>query len=277
MDLTLHSDYTLNNQERIPVLGCGFFKVPDGHQTIDAVLDALALGYRLIDTASVYGNERSVGEAIKRSGINRDEIYVTTKLWNEDQGYEQAKRALEGSLKKLSMTYVDLYLLHWPVAGKRQESWRAIEDLHDRGFCKSIGVSNYLKPHLVELLMHCRVKPVVNQLEISPFNYLSRLDTIQFCRKNDIHIEAYSPLTKGLKLSDPRLLKIARKYYRSPAQVLLRWSLQEGFTAIPKSSGKEHLLENSKVFDFSLSISDMDLLSAMNENLTTGWNPEDQA
>jgi diketogulonate reductase-like aldo/keto reductase len=265
----------LNNRESFPLLGLGLFKMPDNKDTAELILKALEHNYRLLDTASVYGNESAVGDAIKKSGLKRDEIFITTKLWNEDHGYAEAKRALELSLKRLALDYVDLYLIHWPVPGKRRETWAAIEDMYDEGLCKSIGVSNYLKPHLVELFTYCRIKPAVNQIELSPFNYLSREETVQFCRKNDIHIQSYSPLTKGLRLTDPRLNRIADSYYRSPAQILLRWAIQEGIAVIPKSSRFEHIIENSRIFDFSLSEKDMQLLSSMNENLATGWNPED--
>lgn len=275
MEITIKSTVALNTSDPMPMMGLGVFKVPDGEETQQIVGAALEAGYRMIDTASVYGNEASVGRAIADSGISRNDVFITTKLWNEDQGYDEARKALESSLKKLGTDYVDLYLVHWPVVGKRLESWRALEDMASEGMCKAIGVSNYMKRHLVELLMNCRTKPAVNQIELSPFNYKYREDVVRFCRKNDIQVTAYSPLTKGLKLNDPRILKLAQRYYKSPAQILIRWALQEGFIVIPKSSNKERIYENINVFDFTISDDDMMLLSELNENLVTGWDPSD--
>lgn len=275
MERTINSTLSLNSSSQMPVLGLGLFKMTDGEIAQQAVLNALEVGYRHIDTASVYGNEASVGKAIAESGLDRSLVFLTTKLWNEDQGYKSTRRALEASLRRLKTDYVDLFLIHWPVAGKRLESWRALEDMADEGLCRSIGVSNYMKRHLVELLMNCRTKPAVNQIELSPFNYKYREDVLQFCRKNDIQITAYSPLTKGLKLNDPRLLKLAQRYFRTPAQMLIRWAIQEGFSVIPKTEKAERLYENAGVFDFNISDDDMLFLEALNENLVTGWDPSD--
>ena len=275
MELSINATVSLNNLAQMPLLGIGLFKIPETDIAIDSVKSALEIGYRLIDTATVYGNESAVGIAIKDSGIKRADIFLTTKLWNEDHGYKAARKALEASLKRLDTHYLDLYLIHWPVPGIRLESWRALEDMMEEGLCRSIGVSNYMKRHLVELLMNCRIKPAVNQIELSPFNFLHREDVIQFCRKNEIHIEAYSPLTKGLKLNDPRLIRMAHRYYKTPAQLLLRWAMQEGFTVIPKSVKKERLLENARIFDFNLSPEDMSFLNSMNESLVTGWDSID--
>lgn len=275
MEITIQSSAILNSGHSIPLLGLGAFKIPDGISAVSVFEQAFEAGYRHVDTARVYGNEASVGKAIRQSSIPRDEIFLTTKLWNEDHGYTQARKALEKSLRTLQTDYVDLFLIHWPVAGKRMESWRALEDMMEEGLCRSIGVSNYMKRHLAELLMNCKIKPAVNQIEMHPFIYGYREDLVMFCRKNDIHISAYSPLTKGLKLNDPRLVGMARRYFKSPAQILIRWALQEGFSVLPKSENKERLQENLRVFDFTLPEEDMAMLNKMNEDLVTGWDPTD--
>jgi diketogulonate reductase-like aldo/keto reductase len=275
MDISIHSTAALTSGHNIPLLGLGAFKIPDGPEAVRVFFQALESGYRHIDTARVYGNEASVGKAIRQSGVPREEIFLTTKLWNEDQGYKKARKALEESLQQLQTNYVDLFLIHWPVEGMRMESWRALEDMHDEGLCRNIGVSNYMKRHLAELLMHCRIKPAVNQIEMHPFIFGKREDLVHFCRKNDIHISAYSPLTKGLKINDPRLAVIARRYFKSPAQILIRWALQEGFSVLPKSADKERQEENLRVFDFNLPEEDMMTLHKMNEGLVTGWDPTD--
>lgn len=273
MEMTINTTVTLNNLVQMPLLGMGMFKVQDGILAKQVVLAALEAGYRMIDTATIYGNEASVGAGLKESGHAREDIFITTKLWNDDQGYKETRKALENSLRKLGTTYVDLYLVHWPVVGKRLESWKAMEDMYEQGMCRAIGVSNYMRQHLLELLMSCRIKPAVNQIELSPYNYQAREEIVQFCRKNDIHIETYSPLTKGLKLTDPRLLKLSARYFKSPAQILIRWALQHGYSVIPKSERKERIYENASVFDFVISEEDMGVLGALNESLTTSWDP----
>ncbi|KAG0365736.1 hypothetical protein BGZ54_006260 [Gamsiella multidivaricata] len=267
----LTSFHTLNNDHHIPRLGLGVYQVPDGKETEDAVLWALQMGYRHIDTATIYGNEKSVGNGIRKSGIPREEIFVTTKLTEDDQGYDSAIAALNLSLKKMGLDYVDLYLIHSPLRGSglRKESWKALETLVAQGKAKSIGVSNYGVSHLKELLAtNPKIRPVVNQIELHP--WLTRPEIISFCESHQIAIEAYSPLCQGLKLQDPRLVKIAKKYSKSPAQVLIRWSLQKGHIVIPKSSKKERIEQNADVFDFEISVEDMDVLDSMNENFICG-------
>jgi diketogulonate reductase-like aldo/keto reductase len=266
---------TLNNGVRIPVIGLGVFRNPAGEVTRSAVRYALEAGYRLIDTAKVYGNEQSVGEAIRESGIPRSEVFVTTKLWNSDQGYEAAQRACAESLRKMGLDNLDLYLVHWPVKGIRLETWRAMESLLADGKCRAIGVSNYMVQHLEELLEHCAVTPAVNQIELSPYNYLSRKQVIDLCRTRGIQVEAYSPLTKGLKLKDSKLVRIAQTYAKSTAQVLVRWAVQHGFVVLPKSSSRERIRQNADVFDFAISEADMATLNSFDENLVTGWDPTD--
>lgn len=255
----------------MPLFGLGTFQSPRGKIVQDAVQCALKTGYRLIDTAKIYGNEKDVGISIRNSGIPREEIFVTTKLWNSDHGYDSAIAACRTSLKSLGLDFVDLYLIHWPVEGLRLESWRALETLYDEGKCRSIGVSNYMIGHLEELLEFCHVIPAVNQIEFSPYLYLTEL--LEFCQDQNIQLEAYSPLTKGRKLEDSQLITIADKYSKSTAQILIRWVLQKGVVVIPKSSHKERIVENSEVFDFSISPGDMLQLDSFNENLRTAWDP----
>lgn len=256
----------------MPRLGLGVFQAERGQETREAVRAALELGYRHIDTASVYGNEADVGAAIRESGIPRSELFVTTKLWNRDQGHDEALRAFDASLARLGLGHVDLYLIHWPVPRLRLDSWRALERLLDEGRCRAIGVSNFLVRHLGELLGEARVRPHVNQVELSPFN--TRAELQAFCPAQGIVLEAYSPLTKGLRLGHPVVVDLARQHGKSPAQVLIRWSLQKGFVVIPKSSQRKRIAENAAVFDFALSAADMAALDGLDEGLTTGWDPE---
>ncbi|WNG39149.1 aldo/keto reductase [Archangium violaceum] len=273
MALNLQSTVKLNNGVELPRLGLGVFRAPRGQVTRQAVLSALSAGYRHIDTARIYGNERDVGAAVRDSGLPREDIFVTTKLWNEDQGYDSTLRACERSLKDLGLEYVDLYLVHWPVPGRRLDSWRAMEKLLAEGKCRAIGVSNFLEHHLDQLLSHAQVVPAVNQVEQHPFLYQPSL--LRYCADKGIAVEAYSPLTKGLRLGDPRVVEMARRHGKSPAQVLIRWCLQHELVVIPKSVHEERIRENASVFDFSLSPEDMQRLDGMNEDLYTGWDPTD--
>jgi len=266
--------FRLNNDVLLPAVGLGVYQMPNDAYTVKAVYHALKCGYRHIDTAMIYRNEESVGKGIAASLIPRDQIFVTTKLWNSDHGYDQTIRAFNESLKRLGLDYIDLYLIHWPVQGKRKDSWRALETLYSEGRCKAIGVSNYMEVHLRELLGYCRIKPVVNQIELHPYIFLSRFKTVELCRENQIIPVAYSPLTKGEKLNDPVLLKLASKYEKSTAGILLRWALQQGFAVIPKSSVFSRIEDNLRIFDFSISESDMQLLGNLDENLVTGWDPD---
>lgn len=258
----------------IPQVGLGVWQM-GGAETRAAVRSAVEGGYRHVDTAKIYGNEADVGRGIRDAGVAREDVFVTTKLWNADQGFDRALKAFDASLERLGLEYVDLYLLHWPVAGLRLESWRALEQLHAEGRARSIGVSNFLVRHLEELIGRARVKPHVNQLELTPF--LQRADTVTFCRKHDIVLEAYSPLTRGEKLKDPVIADIARQSSRTPAHVLLRWGIQQGFVVLPKSKTPSRIRENSELFDFELDRTQMTKLGALEEGLTTGWDPADQA
>ena len=271
LQLSLASTVKLNNGVEVPLLGLGVYQSPPGKTTRDAAKYALECGYRLVDTARIYGNEQDVGQAIHESGLARKEVFVTTKLWNSDHGYDSTIRACEESLRRLGLSYLDLYLIHWPVPGLRRESWKAMVKLLKEGKCRVIGVSNYTIGHLRELLADSEVVPAVNQVEFHPFLYQREL--LDYCRSQKIQLEAYSPLTRGERLNHPSVVGIARRHGRTPAQVLIRWGLQHSIVAIPKSVRKERILENSRIFDFSLAPEDMRLLDSLNENYRTCWDP----
>ena len=271
--MDINTTIALNNGVNIPIIGLGVFQSPAGGVTKQAVLDSLEAGYRHIDTARIYGNEVDVGRAVAESGIPREDIFVTTKLWNADQGYESTLDACEISLGKMDLDYIDLYLMHWPVEGRRLESWTAMEELHAKGKCRSIGVSNFMVHHLEELLEKAHVVPAINQIEMSPYNYLQRKETLDLCHSTGIVIEAYSPLTKGRKLKDTRLIDMATKYEKTTAQLLIRWALEKQYVVLPKSVNKGRIVENANVFDFTISDGDMTILDTFNEDLVTGWDP----
>lgn len=267
----LASAVRLNSGANMPVFGLGVYQAAPGSTTREIVAEAIRLGYRLFDTAALYRNEADVGAAIRSSGIDRDEIFVTTKLWNDDHGYDSAIAAFERSRRALGLDRVDLYLIHWPVPGKRAESWRALRRLHDDGRAQSIGVSNYTVSHLEELLHGSDVVPAVNQVEFSP--YLFQKDLLDFCRRERIQLEAYAPLTRGRRLDDPRLASIAKAHDRTPAQVLLRWGLQHGVVEIPKSVRPERLRENAGALSFALRDEEMSVLDRLDEELRVSWDP----
>jgi diketogulonate reductase-like aldo/keto reductase len=271
--MNINSKFKLNNGVEIPVIGLGVFKNPAGETTRNAISYALKAGYRHIDTAKIYANEKDVGKAVNGSAIPREEIFITTKLWNDDQGYNSTLKACEVSLIELGLDYVDLYLMHWPVEKLRLESWKAMEKLLQDGKCLAIGVSNFMSRHIKELLDNCKVIPSVNQIELSPYNYLYRKEVIDLCSQKNIMIEAYSPLTKGRKLNNPKLIELAQEYNKAPAQILIRWVLEKGFIVIPKSVREDRIKENADVFDFSISEEDMNYFESFNENLVTGWDP----
>jgi methylglyoxal/glyoxal reductase len=261
----------LNNAVEIPVLGLGVFQAARGEETRQAVLEALRVGYRHIDTARVYMNEHDVGAAITASGIPRAEIFVTTKLWNDDQGFDSTLRAFDESTRKLGLETVDLYLIHWPVPGRRLESWRAMEQLHQERRARAIGVSNFMERHLEELLQRARVVPAVNQIELSPFHQQRGVRAL--CAKHGIAVEAYSPLTKGIRLRHPAVVEIARSVEKTPAQVLLRWALQHDLIVLPKSVQPQRIAENAALFDWELDGKAMEHLDRLDEGLVTGWDP----
>jgi diketogulonate reductase-like aldo/keto reductase len=266
----------LRDGRAIPQLGFGVFQIPPGEATRAAVAGALASGYRHVDTAAVYRNEADVGAAIRASGLAPESVWVTTKLANAEQGAATARAAFESSLHRLGLDAVDLYLLHWPH-DRRFESWRVLEQLHSEGLARSIGVSNFLVRHLDELLAQAAVPPAVNQIELSPFLYRTREDTLRRCAEEGIAVEAYSPLTKGRRLDNSTVATIAAELGRTPAQVLIRWSLQKGFVVLPRSSNASRIAENAAVFDFALDDAHVAALDALDEGLTTGWDPARQA
>ncbi len=275
MTLSMTSTLPLNDGGAIPRFGLGTFLSEAGDETKNAVLWALEAGYRHIDTARVYGNERDVGAAIRESGVPRSEIYVTTKVWNDDQGYDAALRACDKSLDRLGMDYVDLYLIHWPVPELRNDTWRALVELKRTGKARSIGVSNFMIRHLEELLASTDVIPAVNQVEISPF--IQRKELAAYCRERSIVVESYSTLGRGRRTGDERLADVGGPYGKTPAQVALRWALQEGFVVIPKSVHRERIEENAAIFDFELSETDMERIADFDENASVtpaSWDPE---
>ncbi len=262
----------LNNDVMIPQIGFGVFQVEDGPQTVDAVRTALEDGYRHIDTASVYGNEASVGKAIAESDVDRADLFVTTKLWNDDIRKHRTKDAFQESLDRLGLDYVDLYLIHWPAEGW-QEAWAAMQELYAQGRMRAIGVSNFERNHLTELLEQTDVLPAVDQVESSPT--FPNQDLIDFCHGKDIAVEAWSPLggTGGNLLTDQRLLDIGEKYGKSSAQVVLRWDLQRSVIPLPKSVHSTRIMQNIHVFDFELDESEMQLISSLDTGKRNGADP----
>jgi diketogulonate reductase-like aldo/keto reductase len=265
----------LNTGATIPQLGLGVWQTPRGKPTRTAVATALRVGYRHVDTAAIYGNEVDVGAAIRESDVPRADIFVTTKLWNDDQGYEPAFRAFDASLARLGLDYIDLYLIHWPVPRKRLDSWRALERIFADGRARAIGVSNFMPQHLAELLGNAQTIPAVDQVEISPF--LQQRETRAFCAEHGIVVQAYSPLTRGKRLGHPVIVEVARRVGRTPAQVMLRWGVQHGLVVLPKSTHEARIRENAAIFDFELDPQAMAQLDALEEGLATGWDPRDQA
>lgn len=251
----------------MPHLGLGVYQAPIGEKTLRSVRYALKVGYRHIDTASLYANEVDVGRVVQESEIPREEIFVTTKVWNTDQGYETTLRACETSLRRLGLSYIDLYLIHWPVKGMGKDTWRAMIQLLRSGKVRAIGVSNYDIFQLQEVLENFDVAPSVNQVEFHPFLYQEEL--LQFCNENNIQLEAYSPLTRGNKLNHPSLIALEQKYSKTSAQILIRWSLQHNLVVIPKSIHENRIKENSQVYDFHIDDGDMKLLNSLNEDFHT--------
>ena len=272
MDLT--SKKRLNDGREMPVLGLGVFRSKDGEETYNAVRYALDAGYRHIDTAAAYHNEASVGRAIRDSGIPREEIWITTKLWNGEIRAHNEEAALEASLRALGTDYVDLYLIHWPVREEQGylRAWKKMEAFRRRGLARSIGVSNYHIHHLEDVLREAEVVPAVNQVECHP--ELTQVELADFCAGKGIAFEPWSPLGAGKLLQDPTLLSIAEKYGKTVAQIILRWDLQRDFICIPKSVHKERIEANAQIFDFALAQEDMDRIFALNKNARVGADPE---
>ena len=268
---SISRSHLLTNQKNsVPVLGLGVWKSKP-KECYSAVKAAIEFGYRHIDTAAIYGNESEVGEAIRDSGIPRADLFIVTKLWNADQGYDQAQVAVDKSLQKLGLEYVDMYLIHFPVSGKRNDSWRALEKIKESGKAKSIGVSNFMVNHLEELLENTSILPAMNQVEFHPFLNDKKLD--EYCQNKGILLEAYSPLAHVKKLEDPKVTDLSKKYGKTNAQILIRWGLQKGFVVIPKSVNPLRIAENGNVFDFQISKEDMTEMEDWNENFRTCWDP----
>lgn len=272
MTTDLISVKKLNNGVNMPWFGLGVWQVEDGNEAIDSVKAALKSGYRAIDTAAAYGNEESVGKAIKESGIARDELFITSKVWNKDQGYESTLAAFEETMKKLDLDVLDLYLIHWPVAGKYKDTWRAMEKLYKDGRIRAIGVSNFQTHHLDDLLADAEVVPAVNQVEFHPL--LTQTELLAYSEEKGIQLEAWSPLARG-KLFDNEVIKeIADKYGKEPAQVILRWVLDKGVVVITRSVKEKRIASNAEIFDFKLTVEEIDLISALNKNERTGPDPD---
>ncbi|MFC5450584.1 aldo/keto reductase [Paenibacillus aestuarii] len=266
----------LHNDVTMPWLGLGVFKVEEGPGLVNAVKHAIRHGYRSIDTAAIYGNETSVGQAIheamQENGIAREELFITSKVWNADLGYESTLAAYQTSLDKLGLDYLDLYLIHWPVKGKYKEAWRALETLYREGRVRAIGVSNFQIHHLEDVMKDAEIKPMVNQVEFHPL--LTQQDLLSFTKEHHIQLEAWSPLMQGQLLDNPVLTAIAAKYRKSVAQIILRWDLQHGVVTIPKSTKEHRINENADVFDFELSAEDMAQIDGLNQNLRVGPDPD---
>lgn len=266
---SLTSDLKLSNGVTIPGLGYGTYQTSP-EDAYRAVTDALAVGYRHIDTAARYGNESGVSQAVKDSGLKREEVFITSKLWNTERGYDKTMAAFEKTLAELGTDYLDLYLIHWPANEKQfgqeaaalnLDTWRAFEDLYKVGKIKAIGVSNFMPNHLEALLAQAEIKPMVNQIEVHPG--WPQTEVIRYCQRNDILVEAWAPLGEAAALSNSVLAKIAAKYDHTPAQVCLRWEIQQGILPLPKSVHKERMAENTKLFDFELTEDEMDIIGAL--------------
>ncbi|WP_164215792.1 aldo/keto reductase [Virgibacillus sp. YIM 98842] len=268
----LQDTITLNNGVRMPGFGLGVYKVEDGDVVYQAVNTALETGYRSIDTASYYFNEKGVGQAVKDSRVPRDDIFITSKVWNDQQGYENTLKAFEESLENLQTDYLDLYLIHWPVKGMYKETWRALEKLYKDERVKAIGVSNFHIHHLQHLMDGCEVKPAVDQVEYHP--HLTQEELHAFCRREGIQLEAWSPLKRGQLLDEPVLEEIGEKYNKTAAQVILRWDVQNKVITIPKTITDKRIEENADIFDFSLTEDEMKQIQGLNKNDRAGTNPE---
>jgi len=267
----IHSYTTLHNGVKMPCLGIGTYKVENGSTVIESVKEALKVGYRHIDTAAFYNNEDGVGTAIKESGVSREDIFLVSKVWNSDQGYEKTLKAFHSSLKKLGTNYLDLYLIHWPTP-LHKETWRALEKLYKDGFIRAIGTSNFTVNHIKDIMADAEILPMVNQVEFHP--YLVQSELRKFCRENSIQLEAWSPLMRGKIIEIPLLQELAEKYGKTISQIVLRWDLQMGVVTIPKSTNPSRIKENAGVFDFQLSEEDVNKILLLDKGLRVGSDPD---
>jgi len=270
--ISINDRIELNNGIKMPLLGLGVWQANDGSIVEKAVASAIDAGYRSIDTAAIYGNEVGVGNAVKKSSIDRNDLFITSKLWNSDQGYEKTLRAFDVSMKKLQLDYLDLYLIHWYKKDTFAESWKALEKLYAEGRIKAIGVSNFLVHHLEELMQIAEITPAVNQIEFHP--YLTQPELINFCKKNKIQVEAWSPLMQGKIFEVEEIKNLAKKYNKTEVQITLRWDLQRGIVTIPKSVHQQRIIDNSKIFDFELTDEDIKTINNLDKNFRFGPDPD---
>ncbi|MEA1786664.1 aldo/keto reductase [Arenibacter sp. GZD96] len=264
--------FTLHNGVQMPYFGLGVYLSKDGQEVVNAVRWALEAGYRHVDTAAIYKNEEGVGQGIRESAVPRENIFVVSKVWNTDQGYENTLKAFEASLERLQLDYLDLYLIHWPTKGKYKETWKALEHLYAQKRIRAIGVSNFMQHHLEDLMDSAKITPMVNQMEFHP--YLVQQNLIDFCQKHQIQYEAWSPLMQGNIFKVPEIKALAVKYQKNEVQVVLRWDLQKGIVTIPKSAQKERIISNADIFDFELTAEDVSLLEGLDRGQRFGPDPD---
>lgn len=269
----LSSYTTLSNEVKMPWMGFGVYQVEDGEETVASVVSAINHGYRSIDTASFYGNEKSVGEALKQVEVPREDLFITTKVWNDEQGYDQTLAAFERSREKLGIDVVDLYLVHWPVTGMYKETWQAMEALYREGKVRAIGVCNFNIEHLEDLMESAEVNPMVNQVEYHP--RLVQLDLLQFCKDHQIQMEAWAPLMRAKVFDHPTIVGLSEKYDKTPAQIVLRRALQQGVVTIPKSVHEKRIQENADVFDFELTNEEIASIDELHTGERVGPNPKE--
>lgn len=276
MPKNLQDTVKLNNGVHMPWFGLGVYKAQEGEEVISAVKVAIRAGYRSIDTAAAYNNEEGVGQAVREAmeenGLSRDQLFITSKVWNSNQGYETTLQAFETSLNKLNLEYIDLFLVHWPVKGKYKDTWRALEKVYKEGKVRAIGVSNFQIHHLEDLLSEAEVVPAVNQVELHP--QLTQKELLTYCEGKGIRLEAWSPLGQGHLLTNDTLVSIGKKYGKTAAQVILRWDLQVGVITIPKSINEGRIIENADIFDFELSAEDIAAIDGLNQNKRFGSDPD---
>lgn len=270
--MNISSTVKLNNGVKMPWLGLGVFRANEGNEVEKAVLAALEFGYKSIDTAAIYQNERGVGNAIMESGMAREDIFLTSKVWNSEQGYQTTLDAFESSLEKLQTNYLDLYLIHWPKGERSVETWKAMEEIYAKGKIKAIGVSNFLVHHLEDFLPHCKIIPAVNQVEFHP--ELMQPDLMRFCENAGIRLEAWRPIMEGRVNDIPVFQELSKKYGKTPVQIVLRWDIQKGVVTIPKSVTPERIRSNGDIFDFELSPDDVKKIDQLDKNNRLGGHPD---